>query len=110
MKTVLTVLLLSALAIAGTTHNPADYNVTIHVTGSRIVLHHAYFQQLTALIDGKQCELESQLPVYGFLILGDYKAKLVDDRHKPTYDSWQIYELLLPDNKTRRFVVMEVKP
>jgi hypothetical protein len=40
------------------------------------------------------------------LALGDYKAKLVKDEHESAYDSYQVYEFLLPDKKTRKFVVV----
>ena len=40
------------------------------------------------------------------LALGDYKAKLVQDVHKTTYESSQAYEFLFPDKKTRRFFVV----
>jgi hypothetical protein len=40
------------------------------------------------------------------LALGDYKAKLVKDEHKKTYESLQEYEFLLPDKKTRKFSVV----
>lgn len=39
------------------------------------------------------------------LALGDYKAKLVEDKHTSTYESSQMYELLFPDNTTKKFVV-----
>lgn len=108
-KTFLLVLLFSSFAIAGSNRNPAEYNTTVHVVASRMVVHHAYFQQLSAVIDGKNYELESLIAEWGLLVLGDYKAKLVEDRHSHPYDLWQVYEFLFPDNKTRRFVVMEIK-
>jgi len=40
------------------------------------------------------------------LALGDYKAKLVRDEHKTSYESAQVYEFLFPDKKTRRFEVV----
>ena len=100
----------SSSAIAGPSHNPAEYTITVHVVASRIVTHNAYFQQLSAVIDGKNYELESRISQFGHLVTGDYKAKLVDDRHKPQYDVWQVYEFLFPDDKTRQFIVMEMKP
>jgi hypothetical protein len=61
---------------------------------------------LGVVIDGKNYNLQSEIALYFLLALGDYKAKLVKDEHKTTYDSLQIYEFLFPDNKTRRFVVI----
>ncbi|MBI3474130.1 MAG: hypothetical protein HY010_00220 [Acidobacteria bacterium] len=114
-KIVLAALLLSALAMAGTNRNPTEYPVNVHVIASRMVVYHTYFQRLNVLIDGKKYELESLTPAYGVLMLGDYKARVRDDGHrayghKSAYDSWQVYEVLLPDNKTRQFVVMEIVP
>jgi DNA topoisomerase VI subunit A len=40
------------------------------------------------------------------LTLGDYKARLVKDEHWGTYDSLQVYELLFPDRKTRKFMLV----
>ncbi len=39
------------------------------------------------------------------LALGDYKAKLVEDKHISTYESSQMYELLFPDKTTKKFIV-----
>jgi hypothetical protein len=66
----------------------------------------ARFQKLSVVIDGKKCELESDGVPNMLLALGDYKAKLVKDEHKVTYDSYQIYEFLFPDEKTRKFIVV----
>jgi hypothetical protein len=40
------------------------------------------------------------------LALGDYKAKLVQDKHRTAYESSQAYEFLFPDNTTRKFTVV----
>ena len=105
LKITLTILLLfCAFAWAGATPNPADYAVNIHVSRSRITDHGQ--QKLNVVIDGKNYQLESYGAFNSLLALGDYKAKLVKDEHKGTYDSLQIYEFLLPDQKTSRFVVI----
>jgi len=109
-KITLAVLLLSALAMAGTSHSPGEYPLTVHVTASRMVVHQGYYQQLSVLIDGKQYELQSEVMNLSLLKMGDYKARLVEDKHRTEYDTWQVYEFLFPDNKTRRYVVMEMKP
>jgi len=59
-----------------------------------------------AIIDGKKYELQSYLGVGDLLALGDYKAKLIQNDQKTTYDSYQAYEFLFPDKKTRRFDVI----
>jgi hypothetical protein len=39
------------------------------------------------------------------MALGEYRAKLVEDVHKHSYESIQTYEFRLADNVTRRFTV-----
>ena len=97
-------LLAAALAWAGGEPNPAEYTVNIHVSSSNIDI--GGWQDLNVAIDGKNYELRSELSIGRMLALGDYKAKLVQDEHKTTYDSYQIYEFLFPDKKTRKFVVV----
>lgn len=103
-------LLFSALAWAGGEPNPADYTINVHVSSSRMVVEGnpiAFSQELNATIDGKKYELWSS-SVNALLALGDYKAKLVRDDHRTTYDSYRVYEFLFPDNKTRKFVVVGI--
>ena len=87
-----------------------EYNVTVHVSASRMVLHGdsaAHYQYLSATIDGKKYELESIGALQRLLKLGDYKARLVTDEHrKGEFDSWQVYEIQLPEQKTRKFLVV----
>ncbi|MGA2200772.1 MAG: hypothetical protein ABSG40_02320 [Terriglobales bacterium] len=105
-KITLTILLLiSALAWAGGDPNPAEYTINVHVSSSRIDIERG-FQVLNVLIDGKKYELGSELRISRLLALGDYKAKLVQDEHKTTYDSYQVYELLFSDKKTRKFLLV----
>ena len=42
----------------------------------------------------------------GLLSVGDYKARLVKDEHRTSYQSVQTYELLYPDNKTGKYNVI----
>ena len=109
-KIALATLLLSftAFAWAGSNPNPAEYTVNVHVSASRIVSEGPNFgyQKLNVVIDGKKYELETEGRYNTLLALGDYKAKLVKDEHKATYDSYQIYEFLFPDQKTRKFIVV----
>lgn len=60
------------------------------------------FQLLTVTIDGRKYEIESIAAANALFALGDYKAKLVKDDHTSAYDSWQVYEILLPGGKTRK--------
>lgn len=106
-KIALALLLLCSLAWAGPIPNPAEYTVNIHVSASRMVPEHgARFQGLNVVIDGKKYELESEYASNVLLALGDYKAKLVKDEHKVTYESYQVYEFLFPDQRTRKFIVV----
>jgi len=98
-------LLLSEHAWAGEVPNPAEYSINVHVSSSSIDLN-VGTQALDVVIDGKKYELRSLLPINRVLALGDYKAKLVQDQHKTTYDSFQAYEFLFRDKKTRKFEVV----
>jgi hypothetical protein len=61
---------------------------------------------LKALIDGRTYELESQtiLPK-GVVPLGDYHAKLIDDKQKPTGEFQRTYDVMFVDGSTRKFSV-----
>ena len=103
----LLILLCAALAAAAS----GDYNVNIHVTATHMLRDHgdsARRQQLDVIIDGKKLQLESETIPNALLSLGDYKAKLVRNDHwrDAAYDSYQVYEILLPDKHTRRFIVV----
>jgi hypothetical protein len=115
-KVALSMVLLSTFSLAAP--NPDDYPIHIHVISSHWVMEPAIFtgpeasQKLNVMIDGRKYELEAptlranlQAGV-ALLALGDYKAKLVQDKHKTAYESSQAYELLFPDNTTRKFTVV----
>ncbi len=103
--TLAVLLLLSVHAWAWGDPNPSEYTVNVHVSSSR--QDNWYFQELNVAIDGKKLELRSEKAYVGrVLALGDYRARLVQDEHKATYDSVQVYEFLFPDKKTRRFMVV----
>jgi hypothetical protein len=104
------VLLLCAFGWAQS--NGEEYPINVHVTSSQwIVVQNVLglqdMQKLSVVIDGKKYELEAQVKgSVTLLSLGDYKAKLVEDVHKNTYESSQTYELQFSDKKTRKFVVI----
>jgi hypothetical protein len=98
------VLLFSALAWARSAPNPIDYNLNVHVSSSRIAERGTL--RLTVTIEGKKIELSGFGPV--LLIPGDYKAKLIQDEHKNAYDSFQFYEFLFPDGKTRKYYLVAI--
>jgi hypothetical protein len=98
-------LLLSTISWAADP-KPADYTITVHVSASRIAFAGHGVQDLDVVIASKKYELISDLGVGQLLALGDYQAKLVTNDHRTTYDSYQAYEFLFPDGKTRKFDVV----
>lgn len=115
-KTALLIPLLFA-AYSWAAPNPDEYPINIHVSSSRWFMEPSTVgplarQKLDVIIDGKKYELEASAfqanleAGVTLLALGDYKAKLIQDQHKTTYEVSQAYEFLLPDNKTRKFIVV----
>jgi hypothetical protein len=99
-------LCLLALATRVMAAPPAeDYPVTVHVSSSHFSNDYRN-QNLEVTIDGKKYELRQvgSAPT-ALLALGDYKARLITDEHRTSYESSRAYELLLPDKKTRKFNV-----
>lgn len=91
--------------------NPADYTIDIHVRASRLVSPAAIggsvtAQHLTAVINGRTCELEDSGWNKYLLRVGDYKARIVEDKTTGTYGYLRIYEFLFPDGSTRQFTVV----
>lgn len=114
-KTILALSLLFSLPLFAASPS-ADYNITIHVSESRIgtdcgsVIKGDSFcksvQKLSVMIDGAKYELEAETRTpKGIIAIGDYKAKLVKDQQKPTHEFSRIYELMFPDGTTRQFTV-----
>jgi hypothetical protein len=86
------------IPLAGAAPGAADYPITVHVSSSQWA---ANYLELNVTIDGKKYLLSG--PYYGVLSPGDYKAKLLTDTHKTSYEASQTYEFLFPDNKTRKY-------
>jgi hypothetical protein len=114
-KTILTLTLLFSLPLFANSPS-ADYNITIHVSESRIGTVCSRVnkgdsncdsaQRILGLIDGAKYELESKTVFpKGIVALGDYKAKLIKDQQKPTHEFNRTYSLMFPDGSTRDFVV-----
>ena len=98
----------SAIALAQS--KPEEYSITVHVTASRCVVEPFIKGSIPALllnasIAGKKYELESDGRC-SLLRLGDYKAKLVADTHKNSYEVYQAYEFQFDDGKTKKFEVV----
>jgi hypothetical protein len=119
MKSTVLLVFLVLATVSSTAAIPEDYSVNVHVTSSYWRMEPSLFpeaapvQMLAVIIDGKKYELESSAPFKAnleagvtLLALGDYKAKLVQDIHKTTYESSQAYEFLFTDKKTRKFFVV----
>jgi hypothetical protein len=94
---------LSAFAWAEGNPKPADYTINVHVSKSFFGTRGE--QKVNVIVDGKKYELVSTGDRW-LLALGDYKAKLVKDEHRGTYNSHRVYEFLFPDQKTRHFWVV----
>lgn len=88
--------------LAGAAPAPADYPITVHVSSSR--LRAVNSMELGVIISGKKYCLSGV--GNGLLSVGDYKARLVKDEHRTSYQSVQTYELLYPDNKTGKYNVI----
>ncbi len=99
-------------AVSATAQTPGEYTINVHVSASHWtvapgLLSTQAVQQLDVVIGGKKYDLEATAQSSPTLLaLGDYKARLVQDEHKTAYESSQAYEFLLPDKKTRKFMVV----
>ena len=63
----------------------------------------------TAAVGGKTLELSAFLAAPDLLLPGDYRARLVSEHRESAYELRQSYEILLPDKRTRTFVVTGVQ-
>lgn len=110
-KIALVVLLLSTLCLAASNKND-KFNLTIHVSSSFLTFNGSTCtNQLNILVDGINYQLvggcDHQEDVhYGPLKPGDYKARLATDDHSRAYLTVQTYEILYPDNRSRKFEVI----
>ena len=87
--------------------NLADYTITVHVQSSQLVDFPGIQEKqlLEVVIDGKKYELE----VWSFnnvLPVGDYKARVSQDKIYPDKSYVRVYELLFADGTTRKYTVM----
>jgi hypothetical protein len=118
-KLTLFLFLLVLTVFCGAAQNTDEYPVNVHVSSSQWVMEPAMLigpqpvQRLSVTIKGKKYVLEAPASLRAnleagatLLALGDYKAKLVQDVHKTTYESSQAYEFQFPDKTTRKFIVV----
>jgi hypothetical protein len=107
-------LLLSFSTFAFTQSKPDVYSISVHVTASRCVIDPTFIKggilalQLNASMDGKKYELRSRGGC-SLLRPGDYKAKLIADTHKNSYEVYQEYEFQFSDAKTKKFELVGMK-
>ena len=57
------------------------------------------------VVDGKKYEPTALGAKTGIINTRRYKARFVQDEHRTSYDSFQEYEFLFPDKKTRKLLV-----
>ena len=93
-------LLFTTFTCAGAESNPTSYTINVHVTSCS---QRSGQVRLKVTIDGKKYELQGG----GWLLIpGDYKARVVKDAHNNEYEvNYRMYELLLPDKKTKKYWV-----
>ena len=119
MKGTALFVLLLLTTVSWAAPDPEEYSINVHVHSSSWRMAPSLpsgavpVQMLAVVIDGKKYDLEAPAPLranleagINLLAVGDYKAKLVQDVHKTTYESSQAYEFLFPDRKTRTFFVV----
>jgi len=105
MKTATLFVLLLLATVAPAAPSPDEYSINVHVTSSYSL---GAGHGLDVVINSKKYQLSgfSGATRPGLLLaLGDYKAKLIKDKHLTAYQLDQEYEFLFPDNKTQKFVV-----
>jgi hypothetical protein len=115
MKKLMVVMLLTATL---TNAAPDAYPLAVHVSAVHWRMTMDVFGKgistlfFDATVDGKKYELSGpalyQTNVeYATLVNpGDYKAKMVRDDHKTTYESATVYEIRFADGKTAKFSVV----
>jgi len=104
----------SSLHAADAKANPADYPLAMHISASAYASAASpLFEIVTTTINGKHYQLQgptSSSKIFthgnGLLNPGDYHCKLSTDEHKTSYESQQVFEILLPDGTTRKFTVI----
>ena len=115
-KALLVILLLAPLFAWAEKPNPTDYTTDIHVQSSRLVMYYgdvtqgssvnSWTQDLSAVIGGKKYELLGSIKGTYLLRVGSYKAKILKEETKGTYEYDLTYQFLFPDGTTRNYLVV----
>lgn len=109
MKSVLiaTLFMLPALACAEKkpVQNTSDYTIAVHVQSSETPFLETR-QQLNVIIGGKHYELEANTSYYKVLPVGDYMARITQDKTDANKEYVRVYELLFADGTTRKYWVV----
>jgi hypothetical protein len=95
--------------------DPQSFTIDAHVDSCRLISQCTsisggsgtcgYAQHIAATIGGKKFELE-RLVETNMLRAGNYKVKLLTDKHPRPEEYTQIYEFLFSDGKTGDFLVV----
>jgi hypothetical protein len=110
MKKVLIAMLFMLPALACAEKKPAqnagDYTITVHVQSSEVIDKFGTpTQHLNVIIGGLHYELEA-LTYPRVLPVGDYMARIFQDKISQDKEYSRIYELLFADGSTRRYTVV----
>jgi hypothetical protein len=84
--------------------NTSDYTIAVHVQSSEAFLGSG-MQQLNVIIAGKHYELEAYANAK-VLPVGDYMARISQDKIDPDHEYVRVYELLFADGTTRKYTVV----
>jgi len=101
----LLLLLLPAALLRAATPSPADYTIAVHVTSTELTpTGTVSTQRIAAVIDGKTYFLMRNAD-NAALRIGNYKARIVEDKPVRPEEYYRIYEFLFQDGKTAKFWV-----
>jgi hypothetical protein len=102
---VLALLFLLPLSAAAATPVPAEYDVVVHIQSTALYpAGTGFIQRVAAVIGGKKFEL-MRFVDRSTLRIGDYKAKIVEDKPTREEEYTRTFEFLFKDGKTARFFV-----
>lgn len=115
-KIIFTIFLIVPTPTLAQKPNPAEYTIPVHVRSSRLVEFCSdvtggsnicgWEQQLSVTINGKKYDLQSGTHAKALLHVGDYKARIVEDKSQRYYEYVRTYEFLFPDGLTRKYFLV----